>query len=82
VAINPTQNSLRLLLPRAVIAALGALLEDIPDLPDYRRAALREIRAALCRLYKEPVPEEAANASDVAQYLSKEEDDEATEDVL
>jgi len=82
VDISSPQNSPRFLLPRAVINAISALIEDVPDVPDYRRAALREIRAALCRLYKQPVPEEAANASDVAQYLSKEVDDEETPDTI
>jgi len=46
------QNSPRLLLPRAVVAALTALIDGLPELPSHQRVELRTIRSQLCRLYR------------------------------
>lgn len=47
-----TQNSPRILIPKAVVAALSALIEGLPDLPSAERVELRTIRSQLCRLYR------------------------------
>jgi len=56
------QNSPRLLLPRAVVAALSALIEGLPDLPSHERVELRTIRSQLCRLYRLQDPMKAVPA--------------------
>lgn len=62
--------------PRALHACISAVLEALPDLPDYRRVQLRDALRSLERQHKEL----ALTESDVAQLLA-EEDGEAHEDV-
>jgi len=70
VAIHRGYDSRRLV-PLAIVNALSALIEDDLPLPSYRRVALREIRSALCRVYKLDDPQLAANASDIAQSMEE-----------
>jgi len=78
---NPTQGSPRTLLPRAVVAALTALIDDEGLDASERRAGLRTLRGQLCRLYRLPDP--MSRLSDVqAEHAVKELDDEAIEDSI
>ena len=54
-------------LPNAVIAALTALIDILPDVPSAQRVELRTIRSMLCRTYRIPDPQHAAAPQDVAQ---------------
>ena len=74
------ENSRRLLVPQALVAALTALLDDLePERPTYAWAELRTLRSRLCRLYKLEDPAGRANEVDIEQELA-EQDGEAIED--
>jgi len=62
--------------PRALHACISALLEALPDLPDFRRVQLRDALASLERQH----PGLRLTESDVAQLLA-EEDDQPFEEV-
>jgi len=60
----------------AVVEALTALLEELGELPDFRRARLLSARRAVCGAFGYPVPEDPANATDVAQQVAEEDGEE------
>jgi len=66
-------DSQRLVLPRAVISCLVALIEGLPDLPSTQRVELRNALAAIRRAYKLP-----AVCSEADVHLELEESEDAT----
>jgi len=76
---NPRRKtSLGLALHAEALAnALVVLLESLPDLPDYRRVALRDHLVALIKAYPEL---QAATQLDVERLLDEEDGDAPTTD--
>ena len=78
-SVNPRQKtSLGLLLhAEAICNALVILLESLPDVPDFRRVALRDHIFALIKAYPEL---QAATQLDVERLFGEEDSDEETTD--
>jgi len=72
-----SSGSPRSALPAAICSVIDALVGDLPDLPDYRRAELRRIQSRLRVMYALPQPK--LDEIELAQHMA-EEDGEAIED--
>ena len=75
MALYLSEDDRRRLVPLAIVAVLTALIDELEDYPDFKRAALRSIRTQLCRTYRIPDPAGRANDSDVAQGVAEEDGD-------
>lgn len=63
---TPLAGSPRNPLPHAVVSALTALIDFLPDVPSEQRVELRNVRSRLCRLYRIDDPQMPANSSELA----------------
>jgi len=62
-----SEDDRRRLVPLALVQVLTCLIDETPQGANYTRPALREIRSALCRLYRIPDPLERASEIDMMQ---------------
>jgi len=62
----------RRLVPETMLKLIALLLDELHDAPSEKRVELRTMAARLARLYGLQAPQDAANASELAQQLEDE----------
>jgi len=64
-------ESPRVAIPQALVAALVTLVDELPSLPDPKRAVLKTMVFQLCSLYRMKNPYGRANEVELAQELAE-----------
>ena len=75
-------ESPRVAIPVALVAVLRTLLEELGNLPDYRRAELERIIRSIQIMYRLPLRELICNASEVAQLCAEEDGEDVQDETI